>query len=340
MKVDYIRRDIPEEISEEGGAFIQLVGKNTVGLQSSIKEAIAHLYCVGEPSLIEGYFKAIMRSVFEGIQADGHPRSVGDVQFYPVCGGQFDLDKGWDPLVNDVRIKARLVNGVTLDVSDWTFRDVTVGRVAFTVSRVSDGTTDGVVTSNKDVEINGANFPAKSDLTVSWSCGTKGGDVAADKFTATVSRITIDKTAIASLTATENGMPFEVTVKGCYNKATKKAVYAHVTPPAPTVTKVKQDGQADNDIQLLESTQYDITGTNLNLGAADKLYFARYENGEKVEEVEQTSCKGAVTATSIHMNGINNAGMGDAWYNASEGGTRLIVVKDGQSVEHNVYFRP
>jgi len=238
MQVDYIRRDVPAEISEEGGAYIQIVGKNTVGLADSIREAIKHLYCIGEPSLIEGYFVGLMRSVFEGIKDDGHPRSVGDIQFYPVCGGTFDLDKGWDPAVNDVRIKARLVNGVELDVTDWTFRDMTQGRVAFKIEKIGDGTEDGVVTTGKDIEINGSEFPAKELLSVSWRCGLKGNTVAEDKFTRTVSRLTIDKSILSTLAATDDGLPFEVTVKGCYNKAVKTGVVKYVAEPLLSIPDV------------------------------------------------------------------------------------------------------
>jgi len=226
MQIDYIRRDVNEAISEDGGAFIQLVNKNTIGLRSSISEAKAALYVVGADSMIEGYFGGTMRSIFEGIKEDGHPRTVGDITFYPVCGGQFDLDKGWDPAVNDVRIKARLLNGVTLDVTDWTFRDVTEGRVSFTIDTVSNGTVKGLVSSDKNAELNGKDFPAKEKLSVFWSCGTKGGEVASDKFTANVARITIDKSVFSSLTAADDGKDIAFVVKGCYNKASKTATFS------------------------------------------------------------------------------------------------------------------
>jgi len=239
MQIDYIRRNTPESFSEEGGAYIQIVNKQTTGLSASIEEARAALHVVGSAELIEGYFVGIMKSVFEGIRDDGHPRTVGDISFYPVCGGKFDLDKGWDPAVNDVRIKARLLNGVTLDVTDWTFRDVTEGRVAFSIDTISDGTTEGRVSTQSNVDVNCRNLPAKEKISVSWVCGTKSVAVASDKFTADISRVTIDKSAFASLTAEDDGKDITVILKGCYNKATKTAVVKYV--PAPTITKIETD---------------------------------------------------------------------------------------------------
>jgi len=277
MQCDYIRRDVNEAISEDGGAFIQLVNKNTVGLKSSIDEARTALFVVGANSMIEGYFIGIMRSVFEGIKEDGHPRTVGDITFYPVCGGTFDLEKGWDPKVNDVRIKARLLNGITLDVTDWTFRDVTPGRVAFAIDTVSDGTVTGQVSTQANAELNGRNFPAKELLDVSWTCGAKSGTVAADKLTVNVARITIDKTAFASLTAEDNGKDIVLTVRGCYNKATKTAVLKYVAPPQPpAITGATGTGAGQKPKAVGDTLT--IVGTNLAVPARGAVGIT-YDNG-------------------------------------------------------------
>jgi len=268
MQIDYIRRDVNEAISEDGGAFIQLVNKNTIGLKSSISEAKAALYVVGADSMIEGYFVGIMRSVFEGIKEDGHPRTVGDITFYPVCGGTFDLEKGWDNAVNDVRIRARLINGITLDVSGWTFRDVTEGRVSYAIDTVSNGTQTGLVTSDADAELNGRNFPAKEKLSVQWACGTKGATVPANKFAANVARITVDKTALASLTAADDGNDITMTVKGCYNKASKTAKFAYV--PTPVFTSATSDGCETGTVE--PNSTVTVVGTGLKgVKSTDKI---------------------------------------------------------------------
>jgi len=345
LKVDYIRRDVPAEISEAGGAYIQLVGKSTVGLRDSIKEAIAHLFCVGEPSMIEGYFVGIMRSVFEGIRNDGHPRSVGDIQFYPVCGGTFDLDRGWDPLVNDVRVKARIVNGVTLDVGEWTFRDATLGRVPFRIEKLGNGLSAGIVSNDRDVEVNGCDFPEKAMLRVSWRCGTRGGEVAAAKYARTVSRLTIDKSVLATLTAAEDGEPFEVTVKGCYNKASKAAAFRYVAPPPTptTVTKVTQEGRPDDTARLAAVSPCVIHGTGLTLGADDKVLIELWRDGTCLDEGDLSAHDKVVSSgdTEISLSGFqwNNRSVPDGeWWDAYPD-TKIVVVKNNVRYEHPMTFK-
>jgi len=308
MQIDYIRRDVNEAISEDGGAFIQMVNKNTIGLKSSISEAKSALYVVGADSMIEGYFGGTMRSVFEGIREDGHPRTVGDVTFYPVCGGTFDLDKGWDPAVNDVRIKARLLNGVTLDVTDWTFRDVTEGRVSFTVDTISNGTTKGLVSTDKDAELNGKDFPAKEKLSVFWSCGTKGGEVPSDKFTANVARITIDKSVFASLTAAEDGKDITFVVKGCYNKATKSGILKYVAPAKRVVNldavSVRHEGESYTGC-LAVSNPGGVKGYSKDPGSGTESLTAQVIiNGGTPSEMSFTKA-GTETSFSASVEGLN-----------------------------------
>ena len=52
MKKKFIKRAIPAEISEKGGAYVQFVEKDTVPLDGVIVDAIDGSYCQGRPTLI------------------------------------------------------------------------------------------------------------------------------------------------------------------------------------------------------------------------------------------------------------------------------------------------
>ena len=52
MRKQYIKVPIPEAISEDGGASILFVNKQTVPLDGSVKEALAGNYCTGQATLI------------------------------------------------------------------------------------------------------------------------------------------------------------------------------------------------------------------------------------------------------------------------------------------------
>ena len=59
MTHDYIRQAIPEEISERGGALLRLVGGKTVPLETSIKEAKAAGYVLGDEELVKRQFDGL-----------------------------------------------------------------------------------------------------------------------------------------------------------------------------------------------------------------------------------------------------------------------------------------
>ena len=55
MKKQYIKNPIPEAISEDGGASIVFVNKQTVPLDGAITEALAGNYCTGQKTLIRNF---------------------------------------------------------------------------------------------------------------------------------------------------------------------------------------------------------------------------------------------------------------------------------------------
>ena len=185
MNIKVIKRPIPEEICEDGGASVVIVGKETVDLETSIDEAKDVLIVVGDKLLVKGMFVGLFTSMVKGIERDGNARQLGDfITLYPVPTGEFDLDKGWQPGVNGVRIRARLMNELEIDVSNWEFEDVTPGRQAFTLGSIECGEHQlGVVDFVHPVWINGKPLPRTDEIRVDWAVeGTdRHGTVAATR---------------------------------------------------------------------------------------------------------------------------------------------------------------
>jgi len=242
MTCDYIKQEIPEAISEEGGARIQIVNKNTIPLATSVKEAKDGLYVLGDEQLVRGEFQGLFKSMAAGVARDGHSRQIGDfLTVYAQPEGPIDLEKGWDETVNGFRLKARLLNEMVLDITGWSFRDVTPGRIPFKLKSVSTGTTSGIVESNKSVHINGENLPLLAAATVEWAIPgtTQSGTIAAAKLTGDCDRIDIAADALSGvITQANDGKPIEFKVRGNYANATISAVLKYVAPVTPTVTKL------------------------------------------------------------------------------------------------------
>ena len=71
MKKQYIKNPIPEQISEDGGASVVFVNKQTVPLDGAIDEALAGNYCTGQKTLIRNFFFGLMQSMADGVRRDG-----------------------------------------------------------------------------------------------------------------------------------------------------------------------------------------------------------------------------------------------------------------------------
>lgn len=258
MKVQIIKREIPAEISETGGAFVTIVNKETVDLETSVDEAKDALIVVGDKLLIKGMFVGLFKSMVKGIERDGNARQLGDfLTLYPVPTGEFDLDKGWDPAVNGVRIRARLMNEMEIDISKWEFEDVTEGRQPFRLESVKAGAVTGVIQLGQPVEVNGTNLPLTDAVSVDWAVRdtAQAGTVASAKVTSTVSRLDMTADALDAIkTAANDGKTLDLTVRGNYANAKIAATLKYVPPVLPTVTHVQ-------DFAAKES--FTITGTNI-----------------------------------------------------------------------------
>ena len=108
------------------------------------------MYVIADEQLVKDQFMGLFKSMIEGLSRDGHARQIGDfLTIFPVVKGEFDLDKGWDKSVNEVRVYARLLNELTLDITDWVFNDVTPGLAPFKLHSVSSGSEGSTVTIDK-----------------------------------------------------------------------------------------------------------------------------------------------------------------------------------------------
>ena len=239
MKKQYIKVPIPVEISEDGGASVLFVNKQTVPLDGAIREALAGNYCTGQATLIRNFFFGIMQSMADGVRRDGHARQIANfLTVYPVFKGEIDLERGYDPEVNGVMIRARLLNEMDLDITDWSFEDVTEGKRSFRLDSVKAGPVIGEYLLGETGNLNGKDLPsteAGETLRVHWAVeGTdKSGDIPAEKLSSDVSRIDIAEDALAELASAEyDGKTIVFTVRGNFSSAKISAKLKYVAPPA------------------------------------------------------------------------------------------------------------
>ena len=191
-----------------------------------------------------------MKSMAAGVRRDGRPRSIeGFLTVFPVFKGQIDLEKGYDPAVNKVQIKARLLNELELDISDWSFEDVTPGKKAFKLNTVKAGSVLGVIEVGETIELNGDGLPstkAGEELRVHWAVeGTdKSGDIAAAKMTSDVGRADIASDALAELASeTYDGKTIVFTVRGNFSSSKIPATLKYVAPVTPHLTGIVGDAE-------------------------------------------------------------------------------------------------
>ena len=286
MKKKFIKRAIPAEISGKGGGYIQFVEKDTVPLDGVIVDAIDGSYCQGRPTLILAAIQGLLKSMARGVATDGHPRQVADyITVYLVVDGEIDLDRGFDPAVNSLKIRARLLNEMEIDITEWTFRDVTPGRVPFRLNSASTGERDHEVAVGEEVHLNGTELPPVGGAKVEWAVeGTdKGGTVAAEKLAGDCDRIAIAADALAELASAEyDGKKVVFTVRGNFSSAKISATLRFAAPPPapkPTLTNAHSPGCDPMEVTMHEDVILDGT----RLGGFERLV-ARHE--EYAGEIE------------------------------------------------------
>ena len=286
MTQKYVKTPIPPEISDKGGATIQFVDRQTVPLETSVKEAIEGLFVLGQEQLVKSNFFGLMRSASDGIRRDGHARQIGDyITIYPVVTGEFDLDRGWDPERNGVRIIARLLNELELDITKWSFEDATPGKQSFKVNTVSTLGVEGLAEVGKPIAINGSGLPKTDAIRVDWAVeGTdKSGTIPAAKVTSDDVRTDIAADALAELASEEyDGKTVVFTVRGNFSSA-KIAATLKYTAPVTRMTGIHPKSAPDRDGEVFAGRMVEIVGENLPTGLGSVR--ATYElDGEPKEE--------------------------------------------------------
>ena len=252
MKKQYVKVPIPEAISEDGGASILFVNKQTVPLDGAIREALSGNYCTGQATLIRNFFFGLMQSMADGVRRDGRARQIANfLTVYPVFKGEIDMERGYDPEVNGVMIRARLLNEMVLDITDWSFEDVTEGKRSFTLTSCSTGEVNGEYRIGELGHINGKDLPnteAGETLRIHWAVeGTdKSGDIPAAKLSSEIDRIDIAADALDELKQPEyGGKTIVFTVRGNFSSAKVSATLKYVAPPVPTLTDVQLSASFD-----------------------------------------------------------------------------------------------
>lgn len=289
MTKKYIKNPIPGEISEQGGATAIFVDKETVPLETSIREALQGNYATGQETLIKNLFMGVMQSMIAGVVRDGHPRTLaGLITVYLVVKGEFDLEKGWDDEVNSIRVRARLLNELDIDITGWVFEDVTPGKRSFSITTVKAGDVKGEYVIGKPGEINGDRFPNTQlgeTIRVDWAVeGTdRAGTLDAELVASDATRIDIDESAFAELKTPEcDGKTLTFTVRGNFSNRKKSAVIRYA---APEVRIDSAYAEFDGDDEVVTGR---LTGANLKMLDGDTLGYAIDAGGTHTGEATVT----------------------------------------------------
>ena len=302
MRKQYIKQPIPEAISEDGGASIVFVNKQTVPLDGAITEALVGNYCTGQKTLIRNFFFGIMQSMADGVRRDGHARQIANfLTVYPVFKGEVDLDRGFNPEVNSVMIRARLLNEMDLDITDWSFEDVTEGKRSFSLQSVKAGPVMGVYRVGETGNLNGKDLPsteAGEELRIHWAVeGTdKSGDIPAAKLSSDVGRADIAADALAELASEEyDGKTIVFTLRGNFSSA-KISATLKCGPITPTVDDIASEG---HESEIVSGTAFAATGSGLDAFDAEAGDTVKVKWTQDGEEKEATIAPAEVEADKL-----------------------------------------
>mgnify|MGYP003312049508 CR=1 FL=1 len=309
----YVKHQIPEEISDKGGASVQLVAKQTIPLDGAIDAALEAHYCIGQkPAIMNNVFGAL-KSMAAGVRRDGRPRRIdGFLGLYPVFKGKVDLTKGFDPAENKVQIKARLLNELVLNTKKWTFEDVTPGKRSFTLDSVKAGSVLFVVKIGEAIQLNGQELPstrADEELRIHWAVEDtdKSGDIPASKMTSDVGRADIAADALAELASEEyDGKTIVFTVRGNFASAKISATLKYVAPPVPTVDHLTAESRAEMGPDNECEGDRPLTICGANLADVTEVKTA-YTNAAGESAVKSVTAFTAKSATELKLAGLGIA---------------------------------
>ena len=250
-----------EEVTGKPGAMVLFVEQSTSSLDTTVQAAVDGLYCLGNAQLVKNTFLGLFRSMLAGVMRDGKPRKIADfIRAYPVFTGAVDLDKGFDPKENGVYLAVELLNEMKLDISSWSFEDVTEGRKAITIESVK-GIDFGVVDPTQSIEINGRGLSGSHKVELQL----EGGEVIAvapEYVSGDIARMDIAKEALAQFAdAANDGKALTITVRGNFAKATKSVTLSYKGLSIRRVTSTKL-GEDDKWKMFKDDLIVDIGGAD------------------------------------------------------------------------------
>lgn len=257
-----------EEVTGKPGAQVLFVEQSTSSLDTTVQAAVDGLYCLGNAQLVKNTFLGLFRSMLAGVMRDGKPRKIADfIRAYPVFTGAVDLDKGFDPKENGVYLAVELLNEMKLDISSWSFEDVTEGRKAITIESVK-GIDFGVVDPTKSVEINGRGLSGSHKVELQL----EGGEVIAvdpEYVSGDIARMDIAAAAFEQFADKENdGKALTITVRGNFAKQSKTVTLLMEGPAPFTLKKVTSTATGrENEAKLfiddliIDGSGYDASTT-------------------------------------------------------------------------------
>ena len=318
-----------EEITGKPGASVRFVDQHTVPLDTTVQAACEGLFVIGQPQLVKNNFLGLFKSMADGVQRDGKPRKLADfIRVFPVFTGAVDLDRGFDPKTNDIRLGAELLNEMKLDVSKWSFEDVTEGRKPIRIESVTGSGRD-LVDAEHDVAINGHGLAETHAVELRLE-GGEAQRVDPAHVSGEISRMDVDKVALASLNSPENdGKALTITVRGNFAKASKTVTFRYAEPVDPTAPRILnvRDGSDESLIDTVHEGGGVISeGVNLSGVTAYRMRYVK-KSGETatveydLEECSKSDARVGVPPV-IAWNDVEDL-------DKSKGATTIVVTPNG-----------
>lgn len=279
-----------EEITGKSGASVRFVDQRTVPLDTTVQAAVDGLFVIGQPQLVKNNFLGLFKSMAAGVQRDAKPRKIADfLRVYPVFTGAVDLDKGYDPKENGVYLAAELLNEMKLDISGWSFEDVTEGRKSIAIESIT-GSDIGVVDPTMGIELNGRGLSGTHAVELQL----EGGEVVKvdpAHISGDVSRMDIAAEALAPFKkAFNDGKALTITVRGNFAKATKTATLKYAVEPGPHIESLKSRATRGEGEWRVFADVFDITGYGFDPDTTATLRLVKRATGQEAAKVNsQTS---------------------------------------------------
>ena len=187
-KITYMLHEISPEISDQGGFFGTLAGRDTFGTSEVITEAIEKGYVTQRAGVVQQCVEGVMQSMVDGSSKDGNNRRIdGFLLIAPYLKGRFERkDSAFNPAVNSIVLNARLLKEMKVNTRNWTLHNAISGILMKTTGVCTVGKVDaGRLTRGSDFTIVGQGLKLVPDAgdKVTWSCKLEDGTTATGEVT-------------------------------------------------------------------------------------------------------------------------------------------------------------